>query len=334
METPAIQQAFFQHIKTSLPPHLSLVEEIAELLDLSNDSAYRRIRGEKPISFEEIQKLCSHFKVSLDQFLHLESDALIFTGRVNTKSETVFEDYLNIVLKQLSLINSFENKHIYFLMKDMPPYIHFQVPELAAFKFYFWKKSILHEPEMQKVKFSFDDPRYEKYHVISKKVIDMYNKIPMTEIWNIESINSSLRQIDFYKDMGFYESKEDVRILYKKMGELVDHIERQAELGLKFNMGTEPNANSVPYTLFVNELILGDNTFMAELGNVRMTFLNHSVLYFIGTRDEQFNDAMFTNMTNLTKKSTMISTVGEKERVRFFKRLRNKIQQLESSLGR
>lgn len=334
METPAVQQAFFAHIKANLPPHLSLVEEIAELLDLSNDSAYRRIRGEKPISFEELQKLCSHYKISLDQFLHLQSDAIIFTGRVNTKSETVFEDYLNIVLKQLTLINSFENKHIYFLMKDMPPYIHFQVPELAAFKFYFWKKSILHEPEMQKVKFSFDDPRYEKYHIISKKVIDMYNKIPMTEIWNIESINSSLRQIDFYRDMGYYKSNEDIRILYKKMGELVDHIEKQAELGVKFNMGTEPTTNSVPYRLFVNELILGDNTFMAELGDVRMTFLNHSVLYFIGTRDQQFNDAMFTNMTNLLKKSTLISSVGEKERAKFFKQMRNKIHQLQSSLDR
>ena len=237
METTAVQQLFFQHLKANLPVHLSLVDEVAAVLDISNDSAYRRIRGEKQISFEEIQKLCSHYKVSLDQFLHLQSDAIIFSGRVNYDSETVFEDYLSNVQKQLSIINSFEKKHIYFLMKDIPPFVHFQVPELAAFKFYFWMKSILHLESMKKVKFSFNDPRYDPFHAIARKVIDVYNKIPMTEIWNIESINSTLRQIEFYRDTGSYESDADVKLLYQKLEELINHIERQAELGMKFNFG-------------------------------------------------------------------------------------------------
>lgn len=332
METTAVQQLFFQHIKASLPPHLSLVDDVAEVLNISNDSAYRRIRGEKSIGFDEIQLLCTHYKVSLDQFLHLQSDAILFTGRVNYNSESLFEDYLLNVLKQLTIINSFEKKHACFLMKDIPPYVFFQVPELAAFKFYFWKKSILHDESMQKVKFSFDDPQYENYHVISKKIIDVYNKIPMTEIWNIESINSTIRQIDFYRDTGFYKSEADVKILYEKVEELINHIERQAELGIKFNVGTEPDNNSVSYRLFVNELVLGDNTFLAELDNMRMTFLNHSVLYFVGTRDEQFNDAMFKNLDNFIKKSTQISSVGEKERTRFFKRLRDKVHARQASL--
>jgi len=332
METTAVQQFFFQHLKANLPVHLSLVDEVAAVLDISNDSAYRRIRGEKQISFEEIQKLCSHYKVSLDQFLHLQSDAIIFSGRVDYDSETVFEDYLSNVQKQLSIINSFEKKHIYFLMKDIPPFVHFQVPELAAFKFYFWMKSILHLDNMKKVKFSFNDPRYDPFHAIARKVIDVYNKIPMTEIWNIESINSTLRQIEFYRDTGSYESDADVKLLYQKLEELINHIERQAELGVKFNFGATPTNNAAPYNLFVNELILGDNTLLAEIDQMRLTFLNHSVLYFVATRDEQFNNAMFRNLDNLVKKSTQISSTGEKERVRFFKRLRDKIHARQASL--
>ncbi len=55
MDKPDVQQIFFQHIKSNLAAHLSLVDEVAELLNISNDSAYRRIRGEKPLSFEEIK---------------------------------------------------------------------------------------------------------------------------------------------------------------------------------------------------------------------------------------------------------------------------------------
>ena len=332
METTAVQQLFFQHIKANLPPHLSLVDEVAEVLNISNDSAYRRIRGEKGISFEEIQKLCTHYKVSLDQFLHLKSDAIIFTNRVDQHSKTPFEDYLESVYRNLCIINSFENRHLYFLMKDIPPFVHFQVPELSAFKFYFWTKSILHYESMQKVKFSLDDPLYDKYFPLSKNVIEAYNKVPATEIWNVESINSTIRQIEFYRDSGLYKSNADIILLYEKLEELINHIERQAETGLKFNIGTEPTSNSAPYRLFVNEFITLDNTLLTELNNVRYTFINHSVLYFVTTRDEQFNQSMFTMLENLMKKSTLISAVGERERVRFFNILRDKIQERLRSL--
>ena len=65
---------------------------------------------------------------------------------------------------------------------------------------------------------------------------------------------------------------------------------------------------------------------------MKLKFINHSVLYFVATRDEQFNKAMFLNLDNLMKKSTLISEVGEKERVRFFKELRDKIHFRQASL--
>ncbi len=333
MEATNIQLLFFGHIRSSLPPHLSLVDEVAELLNISNDSAYRRIRGEKAISFEELQVLCSHYKISLDQFLHLQSDAFIFSGILKPESDRVFEDYLEDVLKNFQLFNSFKKKHLYFLLKDISPFVHFQVPELAIFKFYFWMKSILHYEDLKGVKFAFDDPRYLPFKGISKNIIEEYNKIPMTEIWNPESINSSLRQINFYREAGSFKDPGDVNLLYDKMEELVNHIEKQAELGLKFTMGTSPNTSSAEYRMFVNELILGDNTHFAELDGARMTFLNHSVLYFVRTRDEHFNNSMHGNLDNLMKKSTMISTVGDKERSRFFNQLREKISQYRMMLA-
>ena len=147
----------------------------------------------------------------------------------------------------------------------------------------------------------------------------------MTEIWNIESINTTLRQINFYYESESFENIQDVHLLYQKVEELINHIERQAELGVKFNIGEEPNSNSAEYRLFVNELILGDNTYVAELDGTKITFLNHSVLYFVATKDEKFNAAIFNNVQNLIGKSTMISKIGEKERVRFFNNLRKEI---------
>ncbi|QDA62038.1 helix-turn-helix domain-containing protein [Hymenobacter jejuensis] len=326
MDAPNAQVQFFQHLKVKLLPHQSLVEEVADVLDISTDSAYRRIRGEKPIDLTEVQKIGAHFKVSIDQFLFPQTEWLLFTGRPDMQPEDRMERWMLDVEKQLVLINSFPAAHIYFLIKDIPLFYHFQIPELAEFKFYFWMKSILHDEKLKGVKFRIGDERYRPLHAISQRIIRLYNKVPTTEIWNAESLNSTLRQITFFRDYGAFASDNDVALLYEKVAELIDYIEAQAELGAKFILGKGPTSPGPAYRLFVNELILGDNTFAADLGPTRLTFLNHSVLYFVGTADKGFNDFMFSNLENLMKKSTLISGTGEKERAQFFNSLRRTVQ--------
>ncbi len=120
MDSLSKQQLLFQHIKSILPSHLSLIDEIADILNISNDSVYRRVRGEKPITLDEVAKLASHYKLSLDQFLHLKTDSFIFTGRLANESVHVFESWMHETLKQVSYINSFTHKHMYYLAKDLP----------------------------------------------------------------------------------------------------------------------------------------------------------------------------------------------------------------------
>ncbi|MFT3935358.1 MAG: hypothetical protein QM726_17160 [Chitinophagaceae bacterium] len=334
MNPPNIQVLFFQHLKTLLPAHVSMVEEVAELLNISTDSAYRRIRGEKQIDLTETQILCSHYKISMDRLLNLGSNDFIFNGRLNAVGEPLaMEDWLQNVQQQFQIINGFERKHIYFQLKDIPPFVHFQIPELTTFRFFVYMKSILQDDRMRGIKFSLDDSRYEKYLEQARQIIALYNKVPITEIWNVETINSTLNQIDFYAQAESFMNKAHARVLYEKVEELITHIEKQAELGVQFGFGGKPASGAAEFRMFVNELILGNNTFLAEIGEGLVTYLNHSVMYFISTRDERFNNAMYSNVQNLLKKSTMISAIGEKERSRFFSRLRNKIEEKMAQLA-
>ena len=113
---------------------------------------------------------------------------------------------------------------------------------------------------------------------------------------------------------------------------MVNHIEKEAALGLKFKIGELPNSSSVEYRLFNNELILGDNSLLAEIGDMKITFLNHSFMHFVGTRDAYFNNAMYKNFNNLMQKSTLISTSGERDRIKFFNRIREEIQSRKAAL--
>ncbi|MBS1655882.1 MAG: hypothetical protein JSU05_13610 [Bacteroidetes bacterium] len=179
----------------------------------------------------------------------------------------------------------------------------------------------------------FDITDIDPQHIeLARKIVFWYNKIPSTEIWNIESVNSTITQVMFYHDAHAFLHPDTAKQLLQKVEELIDHIERQAETGLKFSINEKPLSDAGSYRMFNNELILGDNTIFLELDNMRITYLVHSVINFMTTRDEQFNTYMFNVLQNLISRSSQISSVGEKERAHFFERIREKLAQTYSRL--
>ncbi|HRI20138.1 MAG TPA: hypothetical protein PLA68_04270 [Panacibacter sp.] len=326
MEAGQIQSSFFNQIKKQLPPHLSLVDEVADVLNVSSDSAYRRIRGEKQISFEEIQKLSVKFGLSLDQFLHLKSDSFLFNGRITNDSDFNYDQWLELVVQQLTFICMHNPRHHYYVAKEIPFFYYYLIPEIAAFKSFFFMKSILHYADWKLTRFSVKDD-YSRYNEIWKKISDSFAAIPSTEIWSIENITSTLHQIEFYRVTGALKSDEDALVLLEKFEELLSHIEKQAEYGIKLRYKQSPAGlqTSASYHLYSNEIIMGDNMQQILMGTNLVTYINHSILNFIYTTDEVFNDYMKRTISNLTQKSTPISETNEKERLLFFNRIRAKI---------
>ncbi len=91
-----LQVSFFKKIKEKLPSHISFPDAISDYLNISNDSAYRRIRGEKALTLDEIEILVSKTNISLDQFFKVNatSNEISFTGRLIDHEIFDFEDYL------------------------------------------------------------------------------------------------------------------------------------------------------------------------------------------------------------------------------------------------
>jgi hypothetical protein len=123
MPTSEIQLQIFQHIKSKLPSNVSMVDEIAQVLEVSTDSAYRRIRGEKPLSLEELYKLCMRYQVSLDQLF--KSESLIFSGSFIHPSSFRFDQYLQSAIQHLKYMAGFKQRKMYYLCKDIPLFHHF-----------------------------------------------------------------------------------------------------------------------------------------------------------------------------------------------------------------
>lgn len=320
-----LQIDLFQYIKSMVPANISLVDEIAEVLEISNDSAYRRIRGEKQISFEEIQRLSNRFKISIDHILNLKNDSMLFSGSFIEPGKFDFLQYLDDMYKTISYITSFKEKELICFSKDIPVFYYYMFPELAAFKFFVWMKTLLQFPEYKTSKFSLDVISNEFYERAGK-IANTICKIPFIEIMSVENIQITLRQIEYYKDTGFFTSKEDLERLYNDLHQMVDHMELQAGSGKKFMPGRVPTNADAPLKVYVNDFVLGDNSIIATLDGKKMCISLHNVMNVMITQDEKFCNYSSHFIQNIIGKSILISEVSERERSIFFNMIRQRIE--------
>lgn len=330
MASSELQLQIFQYIKNKLPLHLSLVDEIAAALQVSTDSAYRRIRGEKPLSLEELYKLCTRYQLSLDNLLNLRSEAFLFKGNFVNPHEFKYEEYLANVVQQVKYMNGFEKKIMTWLAKDIPLFHHFHFREIAAFKYYFWMKNILQRPDFANKKFRLDDYP-DEFYALSQTALNYYNQLDSVELWNIESINSTLRQIDYYYDSNIFSNSDEIYALYDAAEKLISHLEYQATQGRKYSVNDLQKPLGL-YQMYFNDILILEGNILVTLDGTRTAFLIHNVINFLQTRDVRFCDNMNQHIENLKRKSTLISTVSERERSRFFRYLRQRIEHRKQNL--
>jgi hypothetical protein len=325
MKSDNFQLQLFAHLKEVMPAHLSMVDELGDLLNLSPDSVYRRIRGEKELSINELKEICIHYQLSLDHLLDLNEDSVLFKAPGMSGISVEFVDYLNDMLKQLKYFNSFEKKEMNYLCKDSTLWNFYLFPELAAFKTFFWSKTINEHPDLHDKIFSYEEFPFTECFKIGQQILQEYNQIPSVELWNLESMHSTINQILYYKDAGNFKTNDDFVLVLESFHKMINHLQLQTEKGFKFMPGATDVSYKASIQFYVNELILGNNTMVINLNGKSLTMVTYSVLHYLFTRNPTFSASVLDSFHNLLSRSTLISQSAEKERNRFFNTLRQKI---------
>jgi len=329
---PNLQQVLFQQIKDKLPENLSFVHEIAELLKISYDSAYRRIRGEKELSLEELVKLAAKFNISIDSLLQVKGNHVVFRHYSLKSSSFKIKEWLSIIEADMQRIHQAGSKEIIYAAKDPPLFHYFHFPELAAFKFFFWEKTLFEFPQHEEKRFRIDNTDPEIV-AIGEKILRDSIKIPTIEIWNEDTFKILFRQIEYYWISGYFERKDDLMNLLDKLEKWVRHIQKQADHGYKhlYNQPAEGIENS--FMMYENEVVLNDNTIFVKLDNVTSVYITYNVLSLLITQEPDLCENVKQYMHSLIKKSNLISLSGSKARNRFFNKMLYTIEQAKSRMG-
>lgn len=321
--TTSIQSAFLEEVRKRLSPNISFADDLSEILNISRDSAYRRIRGETILSLDEVKLLCNRYGVSLDSLLSANSNTVTFRYQPIDYKTFGFETWFKSILANLEMIHASPEKELIYSAKDVPIFYQFDFPELAAFKIYFWSKIVLGA--------NFLDQKFHPELIsnelltLAKRIWHKYAALPSTELWSDETINITLRQIEFAYDCGFFAKPDDARSLVDQFSVMLNNIQKWAAAGVKNAMGEK-------FSLYKNEILIADNTIFFKMGSRRIVFLTQNSMEYIATSQENFCRQTENSLNNLLNKSVLISTTGEKERNKFFNGMNEKVEALKNKI--
>jgi hypothetical protein len=335
-EASALQAQFLRGIEDVIPSNTSLVSELSDILEISTDSAYRRMRGETLLDISEIVKLCEHFQVSFDAFSEVKSGMVTFSYLpMDAKAES-FAEFLEGTHRQLKQIANAKEPRILFACRDIPLFYHFNYPELANFTIFYLMRTVMNLPDLNKVKYD-PDFRFAELLEVGKSIYDAYIKIPSYEVWTESTVRSTLKQVLFYWESGVFENKETALRVCADLSKEIEDIERMAELDTKILNTTKDEPVSpiedeaqhpVNYKLFISDIELTNNVKLISFGDLRAVSLGHLSFNSMQTNNNEYCRNTEQWLNNIIKKSTLVSGTSEKQRLQLFQAINKQIDDL------
>ena len=315
------QIILFDLIQKSLPKNQALVDIVSDILDVGIDATYRRIRGEKPISFEEAVKLCKHFNISMDAFANVITDKNYIKCRYSPLNLDKISDYLKYIQAISNNIEHFRKlpeNEIILSATDIPIFNILLHKELSYFRIFSWSKIVYGYTG------NYDDycnvlDSTEIVLSCLKNIEKHYSHIPSTEIWTDNTIDSTLKLLDFHSEMNHFDNKEMPLLLCEQLLDLMNTTQINAEKGAK-------GQDNIPFELYISEADVG-NTFVIfkSAHNINLLIKLYTI-NSLSISDERFCMETESWLRNLVQRATLISRASERDRFKFFQTQRQKIQ--------
>jgi hypothetical protein len=299
----------------------SSIPQLTQLLHVSEATMRRKLHAEAAFTIDEVYILQQQFGFSIDALApHAPADKKLFAVKefalLDNPIATV-DNYISNLLTDFSSIGALGKPYLYYAAKDLPLFCYFSSSVLTSFKLYMWYITIF-DAKATKIKYQAN---WLPASVLAKakQLYAMYNAIPSTEIWNTETINSTLHQLEYGTQIGNV-AKADALPILAALHTFIDTMQTQAEQNCK--------NEAVVYKLYINEILLLDNTVLFEIGEHKLYYIPYQTLNFLSTTDAHFTNKAVAWFAKQTAKSTLISGEAEKDRTRIMNYYRAEIDRV------
>lgn len=301
------QEAFLRAIRSKIPKSVSLIDEIATVLQISYDASHRRISEKSKFSIDETIKLSDHFNISLDN-LFSKKEKVIVEKTIEIETLKDMLQYFKTSAEQIETLTKNPNTILYYSAKDIPLFYFMDGTILSKFKAFVWLNLL----NTNQKKVSFESFVIEEsFTEYMQKLKSVYENVSVNEIWNDTTINSSLQQILYFHEAGLLSVK-NANALCKDLKRIINMIQEKC------------NTNN-NFAIYYNELILLNNNMLIETPENLTMFVPYTLLGYFITNNEDSCKNVHQFFKQQIINSKPLGQSGIKEQNLFFNRAIRKI---------
>ncbi len=309
------QDVLLSEIRKQLNEGVSIIDEVAQILNISYDASHRRVSNKSKFSIEETVELCNYFSISMDN-LFFKKNKIVVEKTIEITSQKDMLDYFTKSAENIELLTKSKDTIMYYSAKDIPLFYFMEGSIMSKFKAYVWI-NLLSEAT-QKTNFE-DFVINESFMDVMLKLKKAYEEVEIKEVWNDTTINSSLQQILYFYQAGLLN--------YNSANALLNELKNILEI-IKQKCNT-PNSK---FSLYYNELILLNNNVLFETNRRLTLFVPYTLLGYFITKDKESCENVELFFKQQIKNSIPLNSTGIREQNQFFNKMNRKIDYFSSQI--
>jgi hypothetical protein len=267
--------------------------------------------------------------VSFDEIIFKKSNqgVLFNYGQIIISDQESCINYSKQLLEILKIMQKASEKEIICVAQVIPYYSFVKWPELAFFMFYTCYNAVDYGM------LSFNDfcKRLEKerFLPIFEQIYQLQMLIPTTEIWNIQTIDTTYRLLDYYFEIGAFECKKTALLLLDQFSQILETIKQYADYGFK------DSGRKTPFTQYVCSVDLGNAVMLARNEKHLSCTIRLNTINSISADNDLICSDINKWINDLISKSIMISgRSSSRERIQFYNTANSKIEQLIEKINK
>ncbi|NDV69452.1 helix-turn-helix domain-containing protein [Dysgonomonas sp. 25] len=228
---PILKKNIVNKIVAKIPSHLNPVDFLQEILGISKESVYRRLKGEIAFSLDDVIKLSSELSFSLDEIVLMDGEkeakpvSVLFQFRSNKMfdPQKTFSQTLSAYVEGRKRLKKYDDVEI--LVATNRLMILTSIYYDHIFKFYYYKW--IHQTQQMPLNFSLSDVilpdnilSLQEQLKTSESLIDSTN----TYILDYNFLKNTLHEIQYYYKRKLI-SEDEIVLLQNDLSQFIDTME-------------------------------------------------------------------------------------------------------------
>lgn len=306
-------------IRQQMPKGTNTVNFLMDLLNLSKESTYRRLRNEISFTTMEVALLTNKLGISVDDiFIEMDKESKASSDSNSTNDIAPADAYIRMMRTSIDTLNSMsgnKNVRIFYVGNKVPNGFLFHFPMLSKLRYIRW----IHQMHNLTINSKFSDiivPR--SVENMQNEYLNSNKKINQgTYIFDENIIQSILNIIKFYYHRHLITNNE-VLGMQTELFSLVNQLENISRTG--------KNVHNTDNLLYLSDLNIEANIILFESeGNMSTHFLTSDKKTIVTSNPRVFEEQK-TWINSLLRFSALITQSNEILQTNFFGKQNNLIE--------